>query len=76
MSRIAIRARTWVGFDYRLQREVERPREEWRAEITHARRTLRADGDLLLFDRIGGQDVLVAEVYDRDEKGRVTRVPA
>lgn len=56
------RASTWKGFDYKTHAAVELPRDEWKARIAKATRTLRAAGDLLIFE--GAR--IVAEVYDRE----------
>lgn len=58
--------RTWRGHDYRIHKDVEKPRAEWREEIAklEARggRTIKLDGDVGLME--GGR--LIGEVYVKD----------
>lgn len=58
------RGAPWRGFDYTQGREVERPRDEWRALQAQAARVERIDGDLTFF---GANGRITAEVYDKDK---------
>lgn len=57
------RDKTWDGFDYANAKPITKTRSEWRQMIAAARRTVRAGGDLLLFD---DENDLAFEVYDKD----------
>jgi len=62
MARVA----TWRGHDYVLHEDVELPRSVWKERIAKAVRTVRAGGDLLLFEGTPSGHRIVAEIYDRN----------